>query len=167
VELIKKRKILSNSEIRELLKELSLLPVKIIPQQIKEIEAVILNDNFIIYLINKLPLLIKKDNVIFPSLFNIKKNELPLICVDEGAVSHIINGADIMAPGITFVSNNVEENSLVSIKSPDGNIISIGLVLEGFKEKLSIKKGKVIKNLHYKGDKLYKICYEFIKRVVK
>ena len=166
MEIIKKRKPLSNSEIRELLKELNSLPVNILPQQIKEAEAIILNDNLILYLINKLPLLIKKDNVILPSLFNIKKNELPLIYVDEGAVSHIINGADIMAPGITHFDNNVKENSLVSIKSPDGSIISIGIVLEGFKEKLSIKKGKVIKNLHYKGDKLYKVCYEFIKKVI-
>ena len=55
-----------------------------------------------IYLINGNPLLAMFEGIIFPTLFFEEYvNRLPKVTEDMGAVPHICNGADIMAPGVT------------------------------------------------------------------
>ncbi len=111
-----------------------------------------------VYLLNnKLPFLIEHNGNVFPTIMGAKMLEeyYPQVIVDEGAVPHILNGADLMAPGILRVS--LRENDIVFIKSLDDSIIAIGKFVKDFRGALASKHGKVAENLHYMNDKLYRL----------
>jgi len=163
---IKKRKFLSKTEAKELFKKINMLGVSFqftINDKIEELE---LENGDNIFLINSSPLFCMVKNVLIPTLFNKSKSQLPFVVVDEGAVPHILNGADVMAPGIISFPSNINEKSIILIKSPKGESIAIGEVLEEPYKKLANRKGKVIKNLHYKNDKIYVLCIDFIRNLL-
>ncbi|HDN75809.1 MAG TPA: DUF1947 domain-containing protein, partial [Acidilobales archaeon] len=64
-------------------------------------------DDLKLLVFDGLPSIIIMDDELIPTLVIVKKaglNSLPYAVVDEGAVKHLINGADVMVPGITEVS---------------------------------------------------------------
>jgi len=81
-----------------------------------------------------------------------------VVYVDEGAVKPITNGADIMAPGIKsgddFVSGDYLVIKLIKLDVP----LAIGKALLDYKSLGD--RGKAIKNIHYKGDRIWKYIYE-------
>ena len=163
---IKKRKFLSKSEAKELFKKLNSLGISFKFTVNDKIEELELENGDKIFLINSTPLFCMVDNIIIPTLFSKSKSELPFAVVDEGAVPHILNGADVMAPGIISFPSNISEKSIILIKSTKGESIAIGEVLEEPYKKLNNKKGKVIKNLHYKNDKIYVLCINLIRNLL-
>lgn len=79
--------------------------------------------------------------------------------VDKGAIKHVLNGADIMAPGLTNPGGEMveaEEGEIVSIFG-HGKVhaIAIGKMLMSTEEILEKKKGMAIEMLHYLGDALF------------
>lgn len=130
---------------------------------IKQLKVLDFSDNVKIFLIDDYPLFFERMGKLYPTLFNEIRSTLPSVIVDDGAISHILNGADVMAPGIINFPSNVKEEDLVVVKSQNNKILSIGTILESFKEKLQERKGKVIKNVHYVGDDLFKVCMKIIK----
>ncbi len=122
---------------------------------IKKHDEVKIIDNFL-YLINNKPLLFNYSNLIVPTLHLIREdNFLKKIYVNQGAIKPIINGADIMRPGITRYEE-FDINEIVSIISEDyNNPIAIGISLVKSKELSNIEKGKVIKNIHHLNDKIW------------
>ncbi len=74
--------------------------------------------------------------------------------VDRGAAEALLRGADLMAPGVESY-NEFPSNHLVMIKYVDTEI-AVGLSLMDYSELESIKKGKVVKILHYKGDRIWR-----------
>ncbi|MEM0245040.1 MAG: PUA domain-containing protein [Zestosphaera sp.] len=82
--------------------------------------------------------------------------------VDEGAVKHLLNGADVMSPGITECSG-FQKEALVTVWNPKKETpLCIGKALMSCDEIMSIRKGKAIKNIHYAGDKIWKKCLEIL-----
>ena len=83
--------------------------------------------------------------------------KLPLVIVDMGAVPHILNGADVMAPGIVEFEE-FEEGEIVYVADEEGKrVFAVGLTLVCSAKLREMKRGKVIKNLHYAGDKLWEV----------
>lgn len=81
---------------------------------------------------------------------------LPLITVDSGAVKFVCNGANIMRPGITKIDGEFLKSSLVLVKEEKyGKAIAVGKSLVSSDEMRVAKKGSVIENLHYVGDKYW------------
>ena len=77
------------------------------------------------------------------------------VVIDMGAVPYIANGADVMAPGIVEIGE-FEKNKFVFVgDEKNGKILSIGISLSGSKEISEKKEGKVIKTIHYVGDKFW------------
>lgn len=104
------------------------------------------------------PLLFKFDGKIFPTV----KGALKLnparrrVVVDTGAVKFIINGADVMGPGIVEADPSIKEGDLVIIvEKAHGKALAIGRALIPGSE-MPGKKGKAVKSIHYIGDKLWK-----------
>ena len=104
-----------------------------------------------------------------PALAIIGDKFVPILCgqeinykgvvVDEGAVRHITNGADVMRPGIVEVKGDFEKGELILIYSEKLPFpIAVGEAIYSSKEILEMKKGKVVKNLHHLGDDLFKLC---------
>ena len=101
-------------------------------------------------------------NNIFPALTNKEVLEnMPSIIVDKGAVPHICDGADIMAPGVLRINKNFEKEYLVTIVEENFNKkIALAKALFSSEETSNIKSGKVAKNIHFIGDKFWKILRE-------
>jgi PUA domain protein len=94
----------------------------------------------------------------FPTLMNkAVLDKLPTLTVDMGAVPHLCNGADIMAPGIVKIAGQfLAEAIVVVLDEKFSKPIALAKSLYN-SEKLSGKKrGKVALNIHYVGDRFWK-----------
>ncbi|MHA1310977.1 MAG: DUF1947 domain-containing protein [Candidatus Helarchaeota archaeon] len=160
---LKNRHFLRSDEIKRLKKEISDKfgedsIIKILPKNSK-VEIAELEDFFPIYIINNKIMLFRKNSQLIPSLKALRNNilDLPEIIVDMGAIKYVVNGADVMRPGIVEINDNIKEGSYVKIiemsfKRP----LAIGIALYDANVIKSMKKGKVIKNIHYINDKIWK-----------
>ena len=112
-----------------------------------------------IYVINGKPILAKSDDTVFPTLiFDELLSSLPKITVDMGAVPHVCNGADVMAPGVVQIEGNFEKNIfLLVVDKHYGKSLAIGVALFDSKTMKATKYGKIVKNVHYVGDRLWKL----------
>ena len=80
--------------------------------------------------------------------------DYPRIEVDEGAAKALLRGADLMAPGIKgYTEFDVGELVVIGYGN---SYIAIGEALEPSSRLSEMERGKVIKTLHYKGDKIWK-----------
>ena len=77
-----------------------------------------------------------------------------------GAVKHILNGADIMAPGIVRIIGDFKKGDLVLVVDEKyGKPLAVCEALYSSEEISKMSKGKVLKNLHYVGDKVWKLRF--------
>ena len=77
-----------------------------------------------------------------------------VVIVDSGAVRFIVNGADVMNPGIVSADPEIEAGDLVIVaeerhKKP----LAVGMALISGKEMHG--EGKAIKSLHHVGDQIW------------
>ena len=111
-----------------------------------------------VFFVDGKPLILRFQSGLLPSLkFDELINGLPQIVVDMGAVAHVANGAQIMRPGIKQFKGNFGKGDLVVIVDEKFNkAIALGLAEIDSEAMKSQTKGKVITNLHYVGDELWK-----------
>ncbi len=116
-------------------------------------------DNMKLYLIDDLPLIIKIEERFFPTLiFDDILENLPYVIVDVGAVAYICKGADVMLPGIKRMEGEIKQGGTVSIYDEKyKKRIAVGKSLYDIEEIRNMKKGKVIENIHYIGDKFWRL----------
>ncbi len=156
---------MSNKEIREMASKLGALGEMFKgADKVEEVEF----DSYVVYVIDGRPLLFKveveidggKREYYMPVLayFYIYQNpvEYPSVVVDEGAVPRILNGADVMRPGIKEFKGSFKKGDVVVIRDLKGRAIAIGIALVGSDEAMQMQKGKVVKNVHYLGDDIWK-----------
>ena len=105
------------------------------------------------------PLLFKIEGKIFLTV----KGALKLnpsrrkVIIDSGAVKFIINGADVMSPGIVEADPSIKEGDLVIVvEQAHGKALAIGRALVPGKDMLG-GKGKAVKSIHYVGDEIWKL----------
>ncbi|MEM3553457.1 MAG: DUF1947 domain-containing protein [Candidatus Bathyarchaeia archaeon] len=115
-----------------------------------------------IYLINGEPALFKSGENVYPTLlFKEVFGFLPRVVVDMGAVPHICNGADVMAPGILrFEREFLRGDVALVVDEKHGKPIAVGEILYNSGEAAGVKHGVVVKNVHYVGDKVWKTIKE-------
>ena len=145
-------------------------------------DNVVKEDTFI--KINNKILFFYQENQLIPTLKLIieltEKNKLSqtsikTITVDKGAIKFVINGADIMRPGITKISDDVgdsefgkenkdkDKNSfnkgdfVVIVDETHKKPLAIGIALLNSEEIIAATSGKVIKNIHFVGDDVWKL----------
>lgn len=155
-------RLLSNKEKKEFIEQLEkTLKIEL---KIKK-EDIYFLEKEKIYLLNKIPIAVKYDNMIIPTIFLIVNLDifLPYVKVDSGAKDKILTGADVFRPGIIEFSKDIKKNDIVLILSENNELLGIGLSLLDAKEIENIEKGKVIKNVHYYGDKITKLYKELNK----
>ncbi len=123
--------------------------------------------NYVIYYADGYPVFFEKGEEVLPTIIGAALGivDLPCVNVDEGAVPHIVDGADVMAPGITRISKPFGKGELVYVADPKGVVIGIGVALMKSEEILARRRGRAIKNVHCLKDKLWKLYFEprFIK----
>ena len=71
------------------------------------------------------------------------------------AVKFIANGADVMRPGIKEFDNFKKNQIIIIVDETHQKPLAIGEALVSSEEMKSLDSGKVIKNLHHVGDKIW------------
>ncbi len=83
---------------------------------------------------------------------------LKTITIDMNAIKFIINGADIMRPGITNIDNDIQPlQPICIIDQTHKKPLAIGISLHSTEQLRTLTTGKVIKNIHFVGDELWKM----------
>jgi PUA domain protein len=117
-----------------------------------------LEDGATVYIANDIVLLVRRDDLLFPTLINPAINNMPSVAIDMGAIPYVCNGADVMAPGIKKVQGEFTENSIIVIKDiTHGKALAIGQAIHSSVDIREMEKGKAIKTLHHVGDKIWSI----------
>jgi PUA-domain protein len=78
------------------------------------------------------------------------------VIVDAGAIKFVVNGADVMRPGITKIDNEIEKDEVILIREETHNKpLAFGIALLSVEEMNAATSGKVVKSLHYVGDNIW------------
>lgn len=127
-----------------------------------EVAKVKFNDVEELYFLDGVIALLRFQGIgLVPSLYYIYKTGLsvnyPSVYVDSGAVPHILNGADVMIPGIKRVEGSFKTGEKVFVREMEkSRIIAIGVTLISSNEIAEKQKGKGVRTLHYLGDEVWK-----------
>ncbi len=123
----------------------------------KDVEELPVDGN-LVFFVNDRPLLLRTKLGLLPSLkFDELVNLLPRVVVDMGAVAHVANGAQIMRPGIKEIKGDFAKGDLLVIADEKfGKALALGVAEMDSGTMKSMSKGKVIANVHYVGDELWK-----------
>ncbi|MEM2419799.1 MAG: DUF1947 domain-containing protein [Candidatus Bathyarchaeia archaeon] len=115
-----------------------------------------------IFLVNGKPSFFKIGQNIYPTLtFDKALASMPKIVIDMGAVRHICNGANVMAPGIVRFEGEFEKGDLVVVVDEKyGKPLAIGETFYDDNQIGRIKHGVVVKNVHFVGDKIWNLIKE-------
>jgi len=122
------------------------------------VEILETNADVALYLVNKKPLLMDAGDWVFPTLKGALQCPFPerRVTVDAGAIPFVVNGADIMRPGIVAVSGDVKAQEPVQIVDErHGKPLAIAIALFDGKTILNSASGKMCKHFHHVGDELW------------
>ncbi len=108
--------------------------------------------------INKQPAFWYYNHKLVPTLRYLQHHDLlKKVIVDMGAVKFVVNGADIMRPGITEIDADIKKDEfIVVVDENNKKPLAVGLALFTGTEMQQRTTGKVIKNIHYVGDDIWK-----------
>lgn len=114
-----------------------------------------------IVLVNREPLLMEFEGRYYVSVYGAIKlrPEKFKVVVDSGAMEPIMNGADVMKPGIVSFDPRIRENDFVYVTvGPKDVPIAVGIALCSADEMRG--KGKAVKNLHHVKDRIWRDLVE-------
>lgn len=115
------------------------------------------SNNLKLILLNRELAFFYHDERIVPTLQYLQKNPfLKKVAIDRGAIKFIINGADIMRPGITSFDQAILSDDIIMIVDQEHQKpLAVGFALMSSAELASTTSGKAVKNLHFVGDRIW------------
>ncbi len=119
-----------------------------------------------IFLMNGKASFVKSKGEIFPSLINDSiLMRLPTLTVDMGAVPHLCNGADVMAPGVVKIDGDFKAGDIIVVIDErfSKNLVICEALYDASKTSEK-KNGKVARNIHYINDKFWEAFKEITSR---
>ena len=156
---VKKRHTIRKDQLAELY---SLLGREIGPSAEKfrseRVEMAEIEAPFSLFLVDKKPLLMKRDGWVFPTVRGAIERPFPerTIAVDMGAVPFVAKGADVMRPGVVSVTDDVRKGSpAVVVDERHRKALAIVVALLDGPAIRAEVKGKVAKTVHHVGDTLW------------
>jgi PUA-domain protein len=125
----------------------------------KDNVVLIEDENYKIIRVNKEPYFFYYEDKLLPTLKLLQTNDLlKKITVDMGAIKFVVNGADVMRPGITKIQEGIEKGeAIVIVDENNQKPLSVGIALLSAEEMEAASSGKVIKNIHYVGDEIWEL----------
>ncbi|MFA6460977.1 MAG: DUF1947 domain-containing protein [Candidatus Woesearchaeota archaeon] len=125
----------------------------------KDLIELVETDVYKLVLVNKQPSFFYYNDKLVPSLklLQTRSELLKNVVVDMGAVKFMISGADVMRPGIKEIPEGLEKDEVVVIVDQNNRKpLAVGVAQISGTEMQAAISGKVIKNIHYVGDELWK-----------
>ena len=110
-----------------------------------------------IYLANNRPVVIKAQGRLIPTInVLLEHNFLKMVVVDMGAVQFVTGGADVFRPGIRKIDEEIQKDEIISIVDErHEKPLAVGFALMSGKDMKAVEKGKVIKVVHWVGDRIW------------
>ena len=159
IERIKKRHLLKKREQRDEIERIeSDLGSSIGLDSKAKLEGGVLDDGSRILLLNNEILFFEHEGRNYPTLRALLAGiiVIPTVMVDMGAVKFVVNGADIMRPGITKVDDSVSANGIVAIVDErHGKPLAVGVSKLSASDLRAATSGKVVKSIHHINDDLW------------
>uniref|UniRef100_A0A7C4S8F1 DUF1947 domain-containing protein n=1 Tax=Geoglobus ahangari TaxID=113653 RepID=A0A7C4S8F1_9EURY len=126
-----------------------------------ELERVEINGR-VVYLLDNEPIILEYDGRYYLTVYGVMKFKPAKgrVVVDEGALKFIINGADVMKPGIVEADTEIKEGDFCYVvveKKLTPLAVGIALVRG---EEMTGGKGKAVKNIHHIDDKIWKFFFK-------
>ncbi len=156
--MLKNRHMVSKKEKREIIKKLEenlgcVVSGEIEIADYEKMKLIIINGRIRGFIINEEPFL----NVEGLKEYKASKR---YVVVDDGAIKHILNGAAVMAAGITDADDDIKKGDTVWVSDSRSLPLAIGIALMNGKEMKEARKGKAVENIHHIGDKIWKMAKE-------
>ena len=124
------------------------------------IEVIETNAEVSLFLVNKKPFLMDNGAWVFPTLKGAVQCPFPerRVAVDAGAIPFVVNGADIMRPGIVSVTDDVKAGCPVQVVDErHGKPLAIGIALFDAPDLRASTAGKMVKRFHHVGDEVWNL----------
>lgn len=120
------------------------------------VELVEDNNHKIIH-INKESAFFYYQDKLVPTLKYLQQHALlKKVSVDMGAVKFVVNGADVMRPGILQIDSAIVKDEFIAVvDNVHQKPLAVGIALVSGSEILGLKTGKVVKNVHWVGDEIW------------
>jgi PUA domain protein len=152
------RHVVSKRDLKDIQARVDAMGIGAISLESLEVEE---NRDEKVYFVRGKPVLYVKDSLI-PTLFfiNSTKPAGRWITVDNGAVPHIMNGANVFAQGIRDMDRTVVKGDMVFVKNLDGVYIAVGIAELSGEEIMADRKGEAVRTIHYPGDRIFKAYQE-------
>ncbi|MBT7902244.1 DUF1947 domain-containing protein [Candidatus Woesearchaeota archaeon] len=148
-----KRKQINNKEVKKIIKTLT--EKFKIEGLISKKDRLELVEDYIITCNHK-PIFFYYQEILIPTLkLLIEDNFLPKVVIDMPAVKFIINGADVMRPGIKEMELFEKNQPIVIIDETHKKPLAIGIPTLSSEDLEKKEKGKLIKNIHHVGDEIW------------
>jgi PUA domain protein len=77
------------------------------------------------------------------------------VTVDDGAIRFVLNGADVMAPGITDADSVIKKQDIVWIRDQRNLPLAVGVARMTGEEMKRATTGKAVTTVHHIGDKIW------------
>ena len=158
---------LKEREVKEILERAAVSLEKIdLAPFMKGMEIAKISTQDSVFLLSETPVFINANGEVFPTLLNKEiLSKLPVITVDRGAVPHLCNGADLMAPGIINISGKFQAGAIgVVVDEKFAKPIALVITFYSSDELSEKKEGKVARNIHFVGDRFWKL-FKQVKRI--
>lgn len=110
-----------------------------------------------VVLVDGEPLVASFDGDLFVTVLgaNAHPPEKHAVTVDSGAISFVSDGANVMRPGITEATEDIEDGDLIVIvEETHGKALAIGRAETDGSDMVG-DSGRVVESLHHVGDDLY------------
>lgn len=119
----------------------------------------VVTEKFTLILIDGKPAFFYVDEKLVPTLqLLLTTMFLPQVVVDMPAVKFMVNGADVMRPGIVGMGEFNLGDVVVVVDENNKKPLCVCKALYGSVEMQGMEKGKVLKSLHYVGDEIWKFA---------
>jgi len=110
-----------------------------------------------VILVDREPLILEHGGRHYLTVYGVMKfrPERWKVVVDEGALPYVMNGADVMKPGIVYADEGIKTGDFVYVMvEGKSSPIAVGVALvDG--EEMRHGKGKAVKNLHHLKDRMW------------
>lgn len=123
-----------------------------------KLEEGLLDDGTTVLILEGSIIFFELDGRMVPTLHAILDGliQIPSITVDMGAVKFVVNGADIMRPGVTKIDDGIMDGSIVAIVDErHGKALAVGVSKMSSDEMSAATHGKVVLSKHYVNDALW------------
>ncbi len=119
-------------------------------------------DGRVVILVDGEPIVLEYDGRFYLTVYGLLKfrPKRGKVIVDEGAMPHIINGADVMKPGIVYADEDIKAGDFVYVVVEEKETpLAVGIALVNGGEMVG-GRGKAVKNVHHLKDRIWRTFFK-------